>query len=121
MSNIQNFDLTNYVKKVIAGCHLENEKPELLEQLEEAIGLRAMNRIIATVTSYFTNKEVAQVAEILEKDPEAEEFEAMMVVAGTVPDMEKHLEKALDDLYSELTYDANEIGKAMERAKKEDK
>ncbi len=118
MSKITNFDLVQYVKKVIAGCKLTDATPEILDELTEAIAVRTTNRIIATVTSYFSDKEVAEVADLLQKNPKMEDFEALMTVAAGVPQMEEHLEKALDDLYQELTYDSTEIAKAMEKAKK---
>lgn len=107
------FDPQQFIKDVIIACKLDGASAELLEQIKDAIFLRLSNRIISTVTSWMSEEEVQKFYGIMDQNPDLDPFDVLIQVAKNIPHMDKKLEKAIADLYEELTYDADRIDDAM--------
>ena len=108
------FDPKAFVQKVIQDCKLTNESEVIRQKLEDRIELALSDRITATIVAKFTERELQLLDKMLEDHPELDEFDAISMIAPSIPGMQEELQKAIDDLYEELTHDAAEIDRAMQ-------
>lgn len=107
------FDAEQFAQKIIEDCGMGNSPHGLVEELKDAIMLRLSDRIIDTVTSSMNEQDVILMDNILKKNPDMDEFEALMIVAEQIPNLDKKMEKAILDLYEELVYTSYRITDAV--------
>lgn len=106
---VQYFNSKAFVEKVMADCHLGDLSPELRFELEEEIERSLGERITATIISAFTMREVEMYEQIRDANRGMDQMEALGLVAAKVPGMAQKLLKGIQDLYEELTEDAQRI------------
>ena len=110
----QYFDSKVFVDKVMRDCNFGEIDDKTREALEEGIQRRLAERIVATLIDSFTEREFALLEKVIESHPELDDIDAIMLISNEIPNLQERLEKAIMDLYEEMTYDAKEIQQALD-------
>ena len=113
----QYFDPRGFVQKVMQDSKFGEMSDTTRRALEEGIHRRLGERIMATIIDQFSEREFTIMEKMMEDHPEIDNLDAIILVAGEIPHLQALLEKAVMDLYEEMTYDANRLQKALESAK----
>ncbi len=107
------FDPQAFVLKIIEDCKFDSLSAEMRNKLWEMISERLIERVTVTVVDSFGEQEFMELEKMLEANSELDEVEAIAQIAENLPGMKQKLEKAVKDLYEEMTQDAEEIGRLM--------
>lgn len=113
MSHQKDFNPAEFVQKVLKACQFGNIPEKTRLALEKAIERRLAERITATTVTSFGDKEMTILDKIITSKPEIDHFDAVMMAASHIPNIEPKIMKAIQDLYEELTYDAAQIKKSI--------
>lgn len=114
------FDHRRYIEDVIKAMKLDSAPPEVKEQLQIEIGKRIELRIIDTLIIGLGREEVEKFKKEMTENKNQDEMELLLSLAEKMPGMQELMIKRLNDLFEELTQDAEEIDKRIaERDKKE--
>ncbi len=113
----QYFDPTVFVDKVMRDCDFGDIDDKTRSALEEGIQRRLAERIVASIIDSFNEREFTLLEKVMEDHPELDDIDCIMLISTEVPNLEQRLEKAIMDLYDELTYDARQIQQAMDNRK----
>ncbi len=112
---VQYFNSQAFVDKVLEDCQLGDVSAQERSELEEQVERRLSERITATVINGMTERDMQLYEKVLADHPELDDMDALTVIASNLPDLQMKLLKSIQDLYEELTYDAQQIQMAMDR------
>lgn len=112
---VQYFNSQAFVDKVLEDCQLGDVSAQERSELEEQVERRLSERITATVINGMTDRDMQLYEKVLADHPELDDMDALTVIASNLPDLQVKLLKSIQDLYEELTYDAQQIQMAMDR------
>lgn len=107
------FDAKGFIDDVMKEMQLDETPAPIRLELREAIFDRLSDRIMSTVLSSFEEKDVVIFENMLQDHPELDELDVVMIVAKQIKGLKERLERQINSLYSELTYDAAKIKEAM--------
>lgn len=107
------FDAKQFIDDVMKEMQLDETPAPIRLELREAIFDRLSDRIMSTVLSSFEEKDVVTFENMLDDHPELDELDVVMIVAKQVKGLKERLERQINSLFSELTYDAMKIKEAM--------
>lgn len=110
----QYFDPKVFVDKIMRDCDFGEIDEKTRLALEEGIERRLAERIVATIINGFNAREFSLLEMVMEDHPELDDIDCIMLISKEIPNLQERLEKAIMDLYEEMTYDAREIQRAMD-------
>jgi len=113
----QYFDPKFFVDKVMRDCDFGKIDDKMRKELEEGIQRRLAERVVATIIDSFNEREFVLLEKVMEDHPELDDIDAIMLISTEIKNLQPRLEKAITDLYEEMTYDAAEIQKSMDMRK----
>ena len=111
----QYFNVAEFVKTVIQDCGLGDTTGELRASLEEQIERRLAERVTATIINAFTPNDLAFYEKTVAENPDLTDMDALTIVAATLPGVQEKMLKGVQDLYEELTYDAEKVDQAVKQ------
>ena len=112
---VQYFNPQAFVDKVLDDCKLGDVDANVRAELAEQVERRLSERITATIINAMTDKDMRLYEKVLADHPELDDMDALTVVASSLPDVQVKMLKSIQDLYEELTYDAQQIQYSMDR------
>ena len=107
------FKPDKFVDDVIAAMKLGRVDAPTMLALREQIESMLNERIISTVVGGLRRRELDLFEKILEDHPELDEIDALMVIAPEVPGIKDSLERSINSLFFEFTYNAAQVEKGM--------
>ncbi len=107
--NTLEFDRKEFIKTAIESFKLKDANLEKIARLEAAIDQRLSERIVATFVRFMTQKDVEKLERLTQENPKADTFDLLKEIAKDIPGIDEKLEKGINDLLYELTYDVNQI------------
>lgn len=113
MTKIQYFNPYDFVDRVIKACNLEDTPTEQKDALGVAIERRLRERLTVTILDNFEKKDLVMLQQLLQDHPELDGVEALSLMALNMPGLQDKLQAAIEELYEELTYDAQRVHEAM--------
>ena len=117
MSKPQYFKIEKFIDEVIKDMKLGDAPAPTMLALREAIEAKLSDRILATVINGMEERELILFETMLTDHPELDEIDALMVLAPQIHGLKEKMERNINSLYSELTYDAEQIGKNLAAVK----
>lgn len=107
------FNLQNFIDEVIQEMNFGEMTAPVMLELRNAIEKRLSDRIIITVINSFGDREMKLYERLLVDHEELDDLDVMMMIAPEIPGIREKLERAINSLYHELTYDVDQTRKAM--------
>jgi len=107
------FDAKKFIDDVMEEMQLHETPAPIRLELREAIFDKLSDRIMNTVISSFKKDDVITFERLLQDHPELDELDAVMIVGQNIKGLKGRLERQINSLYSELTYDAANIKEAL--------
>jgi hypothetical protein len=111
-------DPVKFVEKVIKAMKLGDIPGDALLEIKQAVTDKLADRIVGTVISSFGAKELELFENLMNSEPKIDEMDALFLTAQNVEGLDKKLEREIESLYKELTYDAEKIEEALKINKK---
>lgn len=112
---VQYFNPQLFVDKVLDDCKLGDVPADVRAELAEQVERRLSERITATIINAMSDKDMRLYEKVLADHPELDDMDALTIVASSLPDVQVKMLKSIQDLYEELTYDAQQIQYSMDR------
>jgi hypothetical protein len=112
-------DPVRFVEKVIKAMKLGDIPGDMLLAVKEAVTDKLADRIVGTVISSFGAKDLEFFEKLMNEKPQIDEMDAVFLTAQNVKGLDAKLEREIESLYKELTYDAEKIEEAIQFNKKQ--
>lgn len=117
MPDFTPFNKDKFISSVIADMEVKSpDDPRVVDLRWEIEGMLA-ERILSTVIDFMKPEDVKKYEHLLKEDSERTDYEAVMEVAEEMEGIEPALEKAVTELYDELTYGFRKIKEKMVQEK----
>ncbi len=117
VKKIQYFAVDKFVDDVITSMDLGDVTAPVLLELEKAIAQKLGDRILFTVINSMKERELNILENLIKDHPELDEMDALWLAAHEVDGLKERLVREINSLYAELTYDAENIGSAINHNK----
>ncbi|MBI5755145.1 hypothetical protein HZA41_02920 [Candidatus Peregrinibacteria bacterium] len=102
---LKGFDYFSYIDQIMRDLKLPENTPEENRQKIRALVEELVDdRIIQIVLSMFDKKKFDMMDEMMKKNSDMDESEALFIVADTIADLPLKLDRALDGLRDEFTH-----------------
>lgn len=109
MFTIENFSFKKFIDHVMEKMKVnkipEDQKEKFRKQIIETLG----DRIITSAVNGMNTENILQLEIIRSENPEFTTFEALFMMADNIPAIAQIIEKNINDLEKELTYDADKV------------
>ncbi len=107
------FKAQNFIDSVVEDMKLGEVNSPTLYKIRQMIEERLAHRVMTTFMTYLGTKEMDVFAKLMEDHPEITEIDALIMMAPEIPGLKEGLEKNIDSLHKELTYDAQRVETAL--------
>ena len=118
MLNYKNFTLKGFIDYVIENADLGNLNEKMRFKIEKEIATAFQNRVVTTMFDLMDEENVKDYKELREKNTKLDAFDALIIMADTIPAIQPALIKNVNDLAQELITTAKMLDHKDKRVKK---